>query len=207
MKIGIIFSGVIRDFDTELFKTRVIQNNPDIVAVIASCNYLCHDNVEYITQYVEECKTPDHWQFVSRRCNWNNYNTVSMHYHNKRAFDILTQIVPDVDIVIKYRSDVQTTNNFPIPEASTIEPNTIYVPEINHYNGINDQIAYGDRESMRQYCSLYDHIEKYVTEQRITFHPETLLCHHLKQLNIPVKTFRFHYNLNPKRTLNFTPGT
>lgn len=64
---------------------------------------------------------------------------------------------------------------------------------------MNDQIAIGDMQSMKVYCSIYDHVYKYVFEDDIILHPETLLHHHLQKLNIEISLFSYIYGLDPNR--------
>lgn len=198
MKVGVIFSGVIRQFDPAFFDQNVIHDKNHEYTIIASCNT---ENTESKDSFhvfsVEECAIPEHWGFVGKKTQWNNYNTVSMYFHNKRAFIVLLERVPDVDIVLKYRSDIITNQKLELP--SSVSSNTIYVPDSNQWKGINDQIAYGDKESMKIYCGVYDKIEEYVKKNHVSFHPETLLLHHLKTENIKVETFNYKYHLNPKR--------
>ena len=54
-------------------------------------------------------------------------------------------------------------------------------------------------QSMKVYCSIYDHVYKYVFEDDIILHPETLLHHHLQKLNIEISLFSYIYGLDPNR--------
>lgn len=45
--------------------------------------------------------------------------------------------------------------------------------------GKNDIFAYGGREAMIHYCNMYDYLASYIIDERIFFHAETLLKHHL----------------------------
>lgn len=193
-KICMIFSGTFRCFHKELFDKFVLRDRD--IDMVCSLNRFDGTYPPYLT-YFHTYNLPDSWEFVGRNGNWNNYNTCSMYYHNMKAFQRAEKLKPD--IVIKFRSDVIPSMEFPdiIPE-----PNTVYHPSCNIYSGINDQVALGDFESMRKYCDLYNHLEEYVRSKQCNFHPETLLLHHLRTVGLNIKTFNFNYSLDPKRRNN-----
>lgn len=202
MKTGIIFSGTLRLYDHH----RIIQyvlNEEDENEIVASCNnkQIYDHTVETIYKNFE---IPSDWNFVNKSMEhkWNNYNTLSMFFHNYNAFNHLIATCGNFDTIIKFRSDVDFNVKFPL--QTTLNDNTIYVPKIHHYCGINDQIAYGNQQSMQIYCDVYNNIEKYINELKVKFHPETLLKYHLDKNNIKVETFDFNYNLIPDRR-NFEP--
>jgi hypothetical protein len=185
-----IFSGTFRCFDKEQFEQFVDKKRN--IEIFCSLNDF-HELAPTSSTY-EKYVLPEHWKFVDNNIKWNNYNTCSMYYHNMMAFNKLSHLKPD--IVIKFRSDVIPNSEFPdiIPEK-----NTIYHPKKHIFNGINDQIALGDYESMKIYCDLYNHLENYVVNDHCAFHPETLLHFHLKKQNISIKTFDFDYELSRNR--------
>jgi len=190
MKVALFFGGTVRKFDADRFNDNIATEG---MITIASLNEI-DKRIRGFKQYVDQYHIPHTWTFVDTSIDWLNKNSVSMFYHNKRAFDHIESMGIPFDVIVKFRSDINTTSKFPYP-TSIPEDNTIYVPEEYHYSGINDQIAYGNYESMRIYCSVYDNIYKYCTTDDVTFHPETLLKYHLDSNNITVKTFPFSYFL------------
>ena len=189
-----IFSGTFRCFNPELFNKLVIQDKN--IELICSLNTPpCDGTIPPPLTYYNPYQLPESWTFVNKTEKWNNYNTCSMFYHNMMAFERASALQPD--IIIKFRSDIRPASEFPYFECA---PNTIYHPNCNIWSGINDQVAVGDYESMRKYCDLYNHLEDYVKELKIPFHPETLLLFHLQKSGLTIKTFEFNYELDGNRT-------
>jgi hypothetical protein len=92
------------------------------------------------------------------------------------------------DIIIRARFDIQ------INEILPIIPNSgITIPAGQDWlGGLNDQLAWGDPQSMFWYLSLLRHIETY-TKEGILVHPETMLKHHLDVKTIPVHRVPLNY--------------
>lgn len=127
--------------------------------------------------------------------------TLSMFYHNFMAMNLILEHMKKTgttyDVVVKFRADVSCNELFNIPQH--IIPNTIYIPNGNNYRGINDQIAFGPMLPMTIYCSLYNHIPKYVYVEQAIFNPEFLLMFHINHNNINIMRFVYRYNLHPAR--------
>jgi hypothetical protein len=91
-----------------------------------------------------------------------------LHYERMQGFKY--------DLIIKGRFELTFHDDLEInPDPSFIS----IPPGYDWRGGINDILAYGGREPMQWYCSLYDHIRYYVMNNEILFHPETLMKHHL----------------------------
>jgi len=58
---------------------------------------------------------------------------------------------------------------------------------------MNDQIAFGNVETMKIYCNVYGSIYKYVVEEHAYFHPESLLRYHLNTCGIEIVQINLHY--------------
>lgn len=80
------------------------------------------------------------------------------------------------DYIIKSRFDLKFLNPLPLPKGCS---DILIPPGYDWRGGTNDLFAFGTRESMIYYCSLFDSLEKYISEDNVNFHPETLLNHHL----------------------------
>ncbi len=79
------------------------------------------------------------------------------------------------DYVIKGRFDVKIHNDLEFDRNL----NTISIPVgYDWKGGIGDLYAWGGRESMDWYCSLYDWMEEYILAGEL-FHSESLLRYHL----------------------------
>ena len=80
------------------------------------------------------------------------------------------------DYIIKCRFDLKFHNSLPLPKNDS---DIIIPPGYDWRDGINDLFAFGSRESMIYYCSMFNFLEKYISEDDVLFHPETILKHHL----------------------------
>lgn len=196
MKTCVIFAGTLRNFARDSFERDFLQDRDDVRA-FASCNSRFLSAPSYVEQSIEMFSLPSSWKFVQKAHAWNGYNTASMYYHNQKAFELAMRRFPEAEVVVKYRSDVSSQERFPHPLEPLAE-NAVYLPNCNDYGGVNDQIAYGTPKSMEAYCSLYEKIQAYV-ESGVPYHPETLLAHHLRKVNVEIRRFNFKYGLDPSR--------
>jgi hypothetical protein len=109
----------------------------------------------------------------------------------------------EYDLLIKYRPDIVSINLPPLKDFLNKPNNTISTPDyyLYGYNGysLNDQIAIGKPEDIHIYLNVFSMIDKYLYEDNITLHPETLIHHHLTKNNINVNLFEYSYTLNEKR--------
>ena len=106
------------------------------------------------------------------------YNRFDLFISNSKDYDILRSIC-----------------NQDIPD------DVIYIPTNFDFGGINDQMAIGNIQTMIKYLSLFESISHYINYDKIMFHPETLLKHHLITKKIQVKRFSLNYYLHKSRHL------
>jgi hypothetical protein len=139
-------------------------------------------------------KTPDNADVekYGKDCN-NHRNVYSMFYHNKKCMDMINASNMHFDVVVKYRGDIHDVNSEFIIEMPN--ENTIYIPQGADWGGINDQIAYGNKESMTKYSECVNKMIDYC-KSNTRYHPETLLLRHIQEMNLFVKRFNYHYFLN-----------
>jgi hypothetical protein len=124
-------------------------------------------------------------------------NTTSMFYNHYKNMQLIEEYGKKYDVVLYLRADMLPSASLELPLQ--IEKNTIYIPSSYDYNGINDQMAFGDFESMKKYTSLYAHLNTYIKNKEVGFHPETILQYHLKKIGVNISRFEFPYDLNEKR--------
>jgi glycerophosphoryl diester phosphodiesterase len=127
-------------------------------------------------------------------------NAYSMFYHNFKAFEMIEASGLHFDVVIKSRFDMVSKDKL-LP--SPLDSNTVYIPNCNDWGGINDQVAYGDMESMKKYCDVVNNIIP-LCNSGVNFHPETLLHEHLTQC-LGIKRFDFKYELKKWPDTNDSP--
>lgn len=131
--------------------------------------------------------------------------TYSQYFHKYRAFQLLEAYQKRHGItfncVILFRADVEASEEFRIRKP---EANTIYIPDGRDYYGLNDQIAYGDFESMKHYCSGVIHLKRVCDQLGILRFPcsinENLMKRHVENTECRLVRFPYNYELHTKRS-------
>lgn len=120
-------------------------------------------------------------------------------WNNKIARDMIKNIT-DYDRVVLFRTDLYTSDAS-LPDLShPLKENVIYTPAKNIYGfNINNEILYGKPDVMSKYLEMVDHIDKYITDDNIILHSETLSYHHIVSNSIEYDTFVYCYDLDPSR--------
>lgn len=182
---------------------------PASVTFFFSLNQAITD-LSYVTTFCdalhisrEECVsvTPTHTPpiiYTFRKAPETKYDNVwSMYTHNQRAFQLMEAYEQKhgarFDTVIKYRADLASATPLALP-SSLLQPQTVYIPEVEDWGGVNDQIALGHRDSMKQYCDAIDNIIP-MCQAGTLYHPETLLLAHLRTIHMCIQRFPFRYQL------------
>lgn len=106
-------------------------------------------------------------------------NVFSMYYKLARTSKFIMD--KNYDIVVRHRFDTIYKSNLVLSKN-----NSINIPKGQDHGGLNDRWAYGLQKLMIQYNSLFQYIPIYTKIDKIVFHPETLLKHHLKKQNINI---------------------
>lgn len=94
------------------------------------------------------------------------------------------------DCVIRYRPDIFLESSLNISEHTDFS--FIHFPEMGHYSGYNDQLAFSNSKNMDYYSSLFDEIEKYL-ELGCPMVPERLLKFHLDQGRVSIAKNNIKY--------------
>lgn len=160
-------------------------------------NNFCKDfNISKDRINIEKTIIPDKILSSDIKIEGNINNMYSMFYHNYKCIELINKYQEKYnykfDIIMKYRSDIYSRNTI---DFENIEKETIYIPRDADYGGINDQIAYGDFDSMYLYskCNI-NFLE--CGKQRCRFHPESVLLQHLQNEKLKIVRIDFNYNLN-----------
>ena len=96
------------------------------------------------------------------------------------------------------RSDIISNSKFPFDENILVDSNTVYIPNCCDFLGINDQMAYGDFNSMKKYCDEYNNLSTILSKLH-HLNPEQILKKYLNNSGLNIKRYSFDYELNPKR--------
>lgn len=130
------------------------------------------------------------------RINGNLNNMFSMFYHNQKCFDLIEAYQKkhnhSFDIIIKFRADICSNDMLTLP--SQIKDHTIYIPNCADWGGVNDQIAYGNFASMKQYSQCVTHFKE-IGQRARQYHPESVLKAHLHNSKLTIERFNFNYKL------------
>lgn len=87
----------------------------------------------------------------------------------------------EYDWIIKSRFDCQFLDmHFSNEFLSGLDPEALHIPEGGDHEGTNDTVCVSSHRNMNHYCNLYNNIASYCLDEGVTFHPESLLKHHLK---------------------------
>lgn len=126
-----------------------------------------------------------------------NNNLYSMFYHNSECMKLIQNYKNKYnihfDVIIKYRADL--TCNKPLNIIYDLEDNTLYIPCGADWGGLNDQVAYGNENTMKIYCDCVSSIIS-LCKNGVKYHPETLLKRYIEKSSIKVERFKFEYRLN-----------
>ncbi len=216
--IAIILSGRIytKDYNTMFHNLKIMFSDYSTVCFFISVNKIVHDS-EFTNRFVNDIKLQG-WTCVlkivethvpstiykyKKTDETDHYRVYSMFYHNKLAFDMINK--QTFDIVMKYRTDVLLNDNLKLSPVKQLKENTIYIPKKHNFIGINDQIAYGNYESMRLYCLCVDNLLE-ICDSGIIYNPEKILQEHLKLCNINICKFIFNYRLVRRNSLKKNPN-
>lgn len=208
-KTAIILSGRIKGYKSVESNLLSIQKKYNATIFCSLNNKIKSDyistfcNVFNITDKqlnLEKTVVPE-WVYKLNRIEGSSYDRAySMFYHTNRSFNLVEIFQNEnnikFDCILYYRADIDSKD-----VISLIVPNrhTIYIPHGLDYDGLNDRVAYGDFESMKQYSNLVNHIRFLCTVKGVLFHPETLLKAYLENEKLNINRFDYHFSLHPSR--------
>ena len=146
-------------------------------------------------QCVPYTAPPEYIHHPRKATETNAQHTMSMFYHNMRAFQMIERR-NEYDVVIKFRPDIVSPR---LPNVGgELEPGCMYVPSGSDHSGLNDQVAYGDMAAMRAYTGVFPAIDAALAPgTSCQLHPESLLAHHMK--GRCVRRFHYSYGLDDRR--------
>jgi hypothetical protein len=210
MNVAIILSGriVSKDYESSINQLRRTFSKYNTTYFL-SINKSVHDEA-YTQRFmkdmditrervnIETTILPDGLETFKKKKESDYQRTYSMYYHNMRGFELINRYTEKYntkfDRVVKYRTDIDNTTNNTI-NLLLCDRETVYVPEGCDFGGINDQIAYGDMETMCKYSQCAKNITK-MCESGIVYHPEMLLKKHLEIERVNISRFKYIYKLN-----------
>ena len=199
MNIAVLFSGRIYGFEQSilLYKEHIFKGN-NVQIFIAHNAHNTEDlsvfsNDENIHVKSELFKMPDNppVKYSHEIVDPNGYYFLSMWYHRNIAYEMMKEYAIKnnitFDCVISGRTDMIIYNTL---ELTMPLENTLYIPSHSHYDGLNDQFAYGTMKTMEIYCDLYRKIS--TVPQR---NPELQLKSYINSTDLIIMTIELKYEL------------
>ena len=122
---------------------------------------------------------------------------ISLVDYNYDTYDILIRIRPDMYLNNKLNLD-KIISDIRSDKYDIQIPNSKY-----NFGGYNDQIAIGNRQSMKVYGNFINQIEAISNKYKI-WHSETLLKYYLDEFNIRVNQLNYDYRLLRDVTLRLS---
>lgn len=181
MKIAICISGDMRNYlQTHINQFENIFNQLDCDIFISSWEDAQTDWNQVISTYLPKALRIDRKTPQARE---EKTIALGMYYKIFTCFQMVKESDQAYEAVIRMRPD-------------SVFDSVITMPEIQSYlwtsgiekksKWVEDTFAFGSPHVMETYSSLYLDIH-HLAEEIGTYHPETLLAHHLKSQGIPVK--------------------
>lgn len=222
MRVAILLAGRIKGWEyckeslkrlqdkyNAVFFVSLNAEGPD-ESTIAFCNYfnVTPGQIIYIPT-----QTPEKYrQFHD---DGHEHNFYSQWFHIKNAFDLCIRYCLRhsfiFDIVIKYRADIDTELTLSIPNP--VIPKRFYCPAHLAYQ-TDDQIAFGDFETMEKYSQLVNFYEYFYKNGMLMYGEKKnlpkpaeiilwdYLCMLAQKTDINIIYFEFKWKLHPLRFSN-----
>jgi len=194
MKTAIIFSGHLRCFKDcyeSISRNVLIPSECDVFMHLYDCADVddaisLYKPKNYIVTNVNDALpyTVDPVCRMYKASETDTDAVFSMWNNIKRSFELIGS---DYDCVIKARYDIK----FSAPlNLKSMNMECINIPEGGDWRGgMFDMFAVSSYENMNHYCHMVDFLNRYTKDERILFHPEILLRHHIREH--PVHRFPF----------------
>jgi hypothetical protein len=208
MKIALLFAGRIKAWEHcyPNFKKNILDPNSEHIIH----SFLCHnaenplpDIDKFIELYnvkkyenifidIEELAK----QIPLNKSINGKHLSFKMYYAWHRAFQLMIETGETYDIVIYLRADAVFSQPL-ILSTFKCEENTLYVPSLEDWGGLNDQFAMGSSATMMHYTNIYNNIYTIYTNTSMLFQTEHYVKFHNRLLTL--KRFNLNFSLHPAR--------
>ena len=127
-----------------------------------------------------------------------------------RCPNSITNMFYKIHMADKLRQDYEYRNNFTYNLVIRARPDLLFesslhknhidvasqqgflcIPEFGHFDGINDQFAFGNSQVMSIYSNCYNELDKWAP--KVPFKPEPILKHHVMEHKLPIQLTRINY--------------
>jgi hypothetical protein len=196
MKIALLYFGRLDRYRDiyENMKEYIFQDKE--IDIFISHSPILNEDMQGFIELYKPIAYLDEPMEVEGRLN-ENYNT-TCHFINKmRVFELLEKHClennVEYDIIVAYRPDNYAYEKLNYEQFDVSNENTIYIPRDADYDGgLNDQVAIGNKHSMKKYMNIYKNLNK-LLDSGCRFHPETLFRWHVADVELDVRRFGFNY--------------
>jgi hypothetical protein len=147
------------------------------------------DDTDKLLHFHEYEKFPDPWNTGFNA----THNLIRALYSQLQTVLLMIKSGNRYDVVISLRPDLKIENDLDTSVFPELVSNrsVIYIPDWNHWRGVNDCMAMGSMSAMSVYGSRFLSAQLYA--QTNALHSETFLKNYLRAHNITVKETRFRY--------------
>tara|TARA_B110000003_G_scaffold25062_1_gene23794 strand:+ start:238 stop:1038 length:801 start_codon:yes stop_codon:yes gene_type:complete len=108
----------------------------------------------------------------------------------KEKFDI------SPDYILRYRSDLLPSNNQKI-DLGLCRENDILIPDMNHWNGVNDQFFIFKFSKIKKIITFSNFISEYLNK-KLLFSSELIFQRFLNKLSLNINYINFNYKIMKK---------
>lgn len=127
-----------------------------------------------------------------------NEGSISMFYSMHKAFSLICNL-DEYDYIVRLRPDIYSEFSlkellFTISDYGDLIPNVVYIPSNFQAKGMNDQFAIGRSDVMKQYFSMYSHLEKNI--DKLFFNPESMLAEYMIRNGVKISLLNMPYALH-----------
>jgi hypothetical protein len=213
LKVAMFFVGRVTAYKNVLQKLFDIQKRYNPVIFASLNGEKIETDLENSREFQKDFKIPseqynlEEIQFPNwlTTC-WNNRPInpramFSMFYHMNRVFKMIETYqeknAMKFDCILYYRADIDSSDTLTLSDK--LEKNTIYLSKQDAIGGYNDRMAYGDYDSMKIYCNLYNSLESLFCGDRSLINPESILKKYLSEVKLNVSLINYDTRLHPLR--------
>lgn len=208
MKVAVLFAGRIKSYEHVLSKLLEFKNK---YAPTYYCSLNKPEKDEEVLRFSKELGIspeninteitpfPDFLNLVEReKIDIIPHNVYSMFYHENKAFSLIEKDIIEnkkqYDCIVYTRADIDSPDTLDLVMP---KPNTVYIPEEDPHNGLNDRTAYGDFDAMKKYCSVIGTLTS--AESMNGVNPEVILKRYLEEQQLKVVLFKYRTYLRQER--------
>lgn len=114
------------------------------------------------------------------------HNLMCMMLNRKYAYEMMEGSNTKYDLLVSTRTDLWFEQPINWPALLDMKSQGyLCIPNPKYdYKGVNDQFAAGDYHTMSIYMKIYDSAHDLLENQKVLFHPETMLAAHLRNHDV-----------------------